>query len=120
MPRTGTAPLPSQNDASNEAEAIRKLGGIVIMIKRPGTKPAKFSWGKLGEFLYDKLGIMWGVHPSERIDLIKPDYIINNDASIEQLQLDLGAAILDWEEGGRSPGTKRVQYGLATLALGRI
>ena len=38
----------------NEAEAIRQLGGVVIMIKRPGTKPAKFNWGKIGEFLYDK------------------------------------------------------------------
>lgn len=73
----------------NEADAIRKLGGIVIMIKRPGTKPAKFNWGKVGEFLFDKFGIMWGVHPSERIDLIKPDYVIDNEHSIEQLHADL-------------------------------
>ena len=27
----------------NEADVIRKLGGVVIMIKRPGTRPAKFK-----------------------------------------------------------------------------
>lgn len=78
----------------NEAEAIRQLGGIVIMIKRPGTKPAKFKWGRIGEFLYDRFGLMWGVHPSERIDLIKPDFIIHNDSSIEQMQADLDAAMV--------------------------
>ncbi|MCW2078038.1 UNVERIFIED_ORG: hypothetical protein M2193_000213 [Bradyrhizobium japonicum] len=78
----------------NEAAAIRKLGGVVIMIKRPGTKPAKFKWGKLGEFLYDRFGLMWGVHDSERIDRIKPDFIIHNDASVEQLQVDLDSALV--------------------------
>jgi hypothetical protein len=77
----------------NEATAIRSLGGVVIMIKRPGTKPAKFNWGKFGEFLYDKLGIMWGVHPSERIDLIRPDFIIHNDGSVEELYADLDKAM---------------------------
>ncbi|SHH06844.1 hypothetical protein SAMN05443248_3568 [Bradyrhizobium erythrophlei] len=77
----------------NEAEAIRRRGGIVIMIKRPGTKPAKFKWGKIGEFLYDKFGLMWGVHPSERIDLIRPDFIIHNDASIEEMYADLDQAM---------------------------
>ena len=66
----------------NEAEAVRKLGGIVIMIKRPDTKPAKFKWGKLGELLYDKFGLMWGVHDSERTDRIRPDFVIHNDASV--------------------------------------
>ncbi|MGJ4945043.1 hypothetical protein ACQR1W_31070 [Bradyrhizobium sp. HKCCYLS1011] len=78
----------------NEAEAIRKLGGVVIMIKRPGTRPAKFKWGKIGEFLFDKFGLMWGVHDSERIDRIKPDFIIHNDASIEQLQADLDSVMV--------------------------
>ncbi|WLA44119.1 hypothetical protein QNJ95_22870 [Bradyrhizobium elkanii] len=78
----------------NEAEAIRQLGGVVVMIKRPGTKPAKFKWGKLGEFLYDKLGLLWGVHDSERIDRIKPDFIIHNDSGIDQLQADLDAAMV--------------------------
>jgi hypothetical protein len=78
----------------NEAAAIRSLGGFVIMIKRPGTKPAKFKH-KLGEFLYDKFGIMWGVHPSERIDLIKPDFIIHNDADVETMYADLDKAMAE-------------------------
>jgi hypothetical protein len=78
----------------NEAAAIRQLGGVVIMIKRPGTKPAKFKH-KLGEFLYDKFGIMWGVHPSERIDLIKPDFIIHNDADVETMYADLDKAMAE-------------------------
>jgi hypothetical protein len=78
----------------NEAAAIRGLGGVVIMIKRPGTRPAKFK-NKLGEFLFDKFGIMWGVHPSERIDLIKPDFIIHNDADVETLYADLDKAMAE-------------------------
>jgi hypothetical protein len=77
----------------NEAQAIKELGGLVIMIKRPGTKPAKFKWGKLGEFLYDKFGLMRGVHDSERIDRIKPDFVIHNDSSVEQLYADLDEAM---------------------------
>ena len=77
----------------NEAEAICKLGGVVIMIKRPGTKPAKFKWGKTGEFLYDKFGLMWGVHDSERSDRIKADFVVHNDASVEQLYADLDEAM---------------------------
>lgn len=78
----------------NEADAIRALGGVVIMIKRPGTRPAKFKWGKIGEFLFDKFGLMWGVHDSERIDRIKPDFVIHNDSSIEQLKADLDSAMV--------------------------
>ncbi|MGX9944838.1 hypothetical protein ACTG4Q_20450 [Bradyrhizobium denitrificans] len=77
----------------NEADAIRRRAGVVIMIKRPGTKPAKFKWGKLGEFLYDKLGLLWGVHDSERIDRIKPDFVIHNDSNVEQLCADLDEAM---------------------------
>jgi hypothetical protein len=78
----------------NEAAAIRRRGGVVIMIKRPGTSPAKFKWGKIGEFLFEKFGLMWGVHDSERIDRIKPDFIIHNDSSVEQLFADLDTAML--------------------------
>jgi len=79
---------------TNEAEAVRKLGGAVIMITRPGTRPAKFKWGKIGEFLFDTFGLMWGVHDSERIDRIKPDFIIHNDSSLEQLHADLDTAMV--------------------------
>ncbi|SDK39440.1 hypothetical protein [Bradyrhizobium ottawaense] len=78
----------------NEQEAIKGLGGVTIMIKRPGTRPAKFTWGRFGEFLYDKFGLMWGVHGSERIDRIKPDFIIHNDSSLEQLYADLDSAMV--------------------------
>jgi hypothetical protein len=37
---------------------------------------------------------MWGVHDSERIDRIKPDFIIHNDLSVEQLQADLDSAMV--------------------------
>lgn len=108
----------------NEAEAIRKLGGVVIMIKRPGCRPAKFKWGKIGEFLFDKLGQMWGVHDSERIDRIKPDFIIHNDSSVEQLYADLDAAMVqhyrrqvDTVFGGHTPMRDVAATGLG-LALG--
>lgn len=77
----------------NEADAIRRRGGVVVMIKRPGTKPAKFNWGKLGKFLFDKFGLLWGVHDSERIDRIKPDFVIHNDSNVEQLYADLDEAM---------------------------
>lgn len=76
----------------NEAKAIKGLGGVVIMIKRPGTKPAKFN-SKLGQFLFEKFGIMWGVHDSERIDRIKPDFVIHNDGDLETLYADLDKAM---------------------------
>ena len=72
----------------------QELGGINIMIRRPGTKPAKFKWGKIGEFLFDKFGLMWGVHDSERIDRIKPDFIIHDNSSVEQLHADLDMAMV--------------------------
>lgn len=77
----------------NEERVIRELGGVTIMIKRPGTKPAKFKWGRVGEFLYDKFGLMWGAHDSERTDLLEPDYTIHNDGSVEQLYADLDAVM---------------------------
>lgn len=79
----------------NEEQAIQLLGGLTIMIKRPGTRPAKFKWGKLGEYLFDKCGLYWGVHDSERTDRIRPDYIINNDGSIEDLYAELDKVMED-------------------------
>jgi len=77
----------------NEEHAIRRLGGVTIMIKRPGTRPAKFKWGKLGEFMFDRFGLMWGVHDSERTDRIRADFVIHNDSSLEQLYADLDEAM---------------------------
>jgi hypothetical protein len=68
----------------NEEQAIRALGGFTILVVRPGTRPAAFkSW--LGRKFYDWFGCMWGVHPSERIDLLNPDYTIVNSGSLEEL-----------------------------------
>jgi hypothetical protein len=78
----------------NEETVIHELGGLTILIKRPGTRPAKFKWGKIGEFLYDKFGLMWGVHDSERTDKLNPDFIIHNDSSVEQLYADLDSAMV--------------------------
>ncbi|MEY9138477.1 hypothetical protein ABIE79_010005 [Bradyrhizobium diazoefficiens] len=107
----------------NEADAIRRRGGVVILIKRPGTRPANFKWGKIGAFLYDKFGLMWGVHDSERTDRLNPDFVIHNDSTVEQLYADIDAAMQAWEEHGRS-GTKPIArgygYSFATVALSQI
>jgi hypothetical protein len=55
-------------DSNSPIEAICKHGGMVIMIKRPATKPAKFKWDKLGEFLYHRFGLMLGVERAHRPD----------------------------------------------------
>jgi hypothetical protein len=77
----------------NEEAPVHAAGGLTIMIKRPGTRPAKFKWGKFGEFLYDKFGLMWGVHDSERTDRLTPDFTIHNDSTVEQLYADLDEAM---------------------------
>lgn len=57
----------------NEADAIRKRGGIVIRINRPGVGPANN-------------------HPSETsLDDYQFDYIVDNDGTIEDLSEEL-----DW------------------------
>ena len=63
-----------------------------ILIERPGTGPAAFK-GRLGRWLYRTFGLMWGVHPSERVDRLKPDFVIINDGSLEDLYLDVDAAM---------------------------
>jgi hypothetical protein len=51
----------------NEAEAIKKAGGIIIRVERPGVKPVNN-------------------HPSEvGLDDFKFDYVINNDGDLESL-----------------------------------
>lgn len=82
----------------NEETVIKKLGGFTIMIQRPGTRPAAFKWGKIGAFLYDKFGVMLGVHDSERTDRLKPDFIIHNDGSLETLYADLDLAMEKWRQ----------------------
>ncbi|MDB5610678.1 MAG: putative deoxynucleotide monophosphate kinase [Bradyrhizobium sp.] len=107
----------------NEETPIHEAGGFTILIKRPGTRPANFKWGKIGAFLYDKFGLMWGVHDSERTDRLHPDFVIHNDSTVEQLYADIDAAMQAWEEHGRS-GTKTIArgygYSFATMALSQI
>jgi hypothetical protein len=77
----------------NEERVIKDLGGFTILIKRPGTRPVSFKWGKLGEFLYARFGLMWGAHDSERTDRLHPDLVIHNDSSVEDLYRDLDEAM---------------------------
>lgn len=66
----------------NEEKAIRRdLGGITIMIQRPGAGPAAFKWGWIGKKLYQWLGLYWGVHDSERLDRLQPDHVVINNGS---------------------------------------
>ncbi|MEO7681556.1 MAG: hypothetical protein ABIS14_12855 [Sphingomonas sp.] len=69
----------------NEEQAVRTMRGVTILITRPGTGPAAFKWKRLGPVLYHWFGCMWGVHDSERIDRLKPDYVIVNDDTIGEL-----------------------------------
>jgi len=82
----------------NEEISIKEdLGGITIMIQRPGKGPAAFKWGFLGRFLYEKLGLWWGVHDSERLDRLHPDHIIVNDGTVEDLEAAIDEIMI--EEG---------------------
>ena len=69
----------------NEQHVIHDMGGLTILIVRPGTAPAAYRWGKLGRGLYRWLGLMWGVHDSERVDRLRPDVTIVNDGTLKQL-----------------------------------
>ena len=79
----------------NEAAAIDELGGFVIRVTRPGVGPAKFQGG-WGRALYNTAGLPWGIHPSERIDLVPYDYEIINDGSLIDLRYEIDA-IMDRE-----------------------
>jgi len=91
----GPDSAPVMNDSvrfPNEESVIQNdLAGFTIMINRPGTAPAKFNGGarmsKVNRWLYDRFGYMGGVHGSERIDLLKPTYVVNNSGSIEGLHM---------------------------------
>ncbi len=68
----------------DEAQAVRERGGIIIRIIRP--EPKITLWKKIkssidGSNRYAK-------HVSEKeIDKIKPDYIIRNDGSLDELEI---------------------------------
>ena len=70
----------------NEEIAIRDSDvGFTVLIQRPGTGPAAFKWKRLGPLLYRRFGCMWGVHDSERVDRLNPDYVVVNDGTLSDL-----------------------------------
>jgi len=79
----------------NEEDAIRRSHGITILVTRPGTGPAAFRWGAFGRWLHRTFGIMWGVHDSERVDRLNPDYVIVNDGSLEILRAKVDSVMTD-------------------------
>lgn len=91
----GPGSAPVMNDSvrfpNEEAVIQQDMGGFTILIDRPGTKPVKFNGGawlsKANRWLYERLGYMGGVHGSERIDLLQPDYVIENDGDISDLYI---------------------------------
>jgi hypothetical protein len=86
----------------NEAETIHSLGGYMIRLHRGGLGPIAFRWGCFGKFLY-AIGIMAGVHPSERVDRLEADYTINNPTgsieflrhSIDEIMAEIGVDGVD-------------------------
>lgn len=66
---------------ANEERAVRSLGGIVVRVDRHG------AGSKVG-----------AAHASERIDLLKPDYIIVNDGDLADLE-DAVAQIMGHAHG---------------------
>jgi hypothetical protein len=102
----------------NEERAIHNDNGITFLIERPGTGPAKFTsrWGKA---LYKATGKMWGVHPSERIDLLNPTYRIINDGTLDDLFRQIDAAIYAHMTDGAVAiqNNRAATLGLAAVAL---
>ncbi len=77
----------------NEEDAIRSGRGFTILITRPGKGPAAFKWRRLGPLLYRAFGCMWGVHDSERVDRLSPDFVIVNDGTIDDLRAKVSDVI---------------------------
>jgi hypothetical protein len=101
----GAGERPSMNDSvrfPNEEEGIRSMGGITLLIERPGTGPVSFKWGKIGQKLYDWFGCMWGVHDSERVDRLNPDVVIQNNGTVEDLHRAIDYALMEFNAQGRA------------------
>jgi hypothetical protein len=102
----------------NEERAIQQDNGITFLIERPGTGPAKFT-GRWGKPLYKATGLMWGVHPSERIDLLNPSFRIVNDGTLDDLYRRIDSAIYAYLTGGAVaiPNNRAGTLGLAAVAM---
>lgn len=103
----------------NEERAIKEDDGITLLIRRPGTGPAKFK-SRFGELLYKLTGLMWGVHDSERVDRLKPTFVIDNDGDLEDLYAKIDAAIYAGMTYGGVPisaDSRARVLGLAAVSL---
>lgn len=85
----------------NEERTIRALNGVTILIVRPGCGPAAFK-GRVGRWLYQMFGLMQGVHDSERVDRLNPDYLIHNTGSVEDLNWCLDAVMRMQDQGAHA------------------
>lgn len=85
----------------NEEQVIRRLNGLTVMIVRPGCGPAAFK-GRLGRWLYETFGVMRGVHDSERVDRLNPDYVVHNTGSVEDLHRMLDTVMAMQDQGAHA------------------
>ena len=93
--------VPAMNDSvrfPNEEDVIRSMNGFTMMIVRDGCGPAAFN-SRVGKRLYTRFGYMGGVHPSERVDLLKPSVIIHNDSTVEALHAMIDEAMMLFDVG---------------------
>lgn len=98
---------PAMNDSvrfPNEEDGIHSRHGFTIMIVRPGRGPAAFKGRRfmkpVWRWLYQTFGIMWGVHPSERVDLLNPDYVVHNTGTLDDLHRMLDQ-VMDHRDYGK-------------------
>ncbi len=97
---------PAMNDSvrfPNEESIIRVNGGHTVLIVRPDKGPAAFKWGRFGKWMFDVFGCMWGVHDSERTDRLRPDFVIYNTGTLDQLYAMLDEVMMyaSWHDGVR-------------------
>ncbi len=96
---------PAMNDSvrfPNEEAGIKSKGGVTILIVRDGCGPAAFKGGRfmkpVWRWLYQTFGVMRGVHDSERVDRLNPDFVVHNNGSLEQLYAMLDEVVWWVEE----------------------
>ena len=85
----------------NEEAAIVDARGFTILVTRPGTGPAAFR-SPFWKWAYEVFGIMHGVHDSERVDRLNPDFIIENDGSLAILYAKIDSIMCDISWVGRT------------------
>ncbi|WP_430636147.1 hypothetical protein [Sphingomonas hankookensis] len=89
----------------NEEASVQQAKGFTILITRPGKGPAAFKWRRVGPLLYRWFGCMWGVHDSERVDRLHPDYVVVNDGTIDELHAKIAQVV------------RKAKAGLASASL---